>query len=185
VNRVVALLLACTLLASPLLAAQESGVEVRSAQAVLRDGVWLVSARIDYRLSREVMEALRSGVTITFGLEVELSELRRWWLDAGVVSIRQEAQLSYEPLSDGYVVRNLTTGQQQSFTAIYAAVRALGRVSDLPLIEDAQLDPAGRYEVALRAALDQEDLPGPLRLLAFWNSDLGLESSWYRWPLRD
>jgi hypothetical protein len=184
VKKFAAILLGLMLLAPPLWAA-DSGIEIRSAQTVLREGLWLVDARIDYRLSNEVLEALRNGVTITFGIEVELAEYRRWWLNAGVVRIRQESELSYEPLSDGYLVRNLATGQQQSFTALYAAVRALGRVSDLPLIEDAQLDSASRYEVALRAALDQDRLPGPLRLLAFWSSALDLESSWYRWPLRD
>lgn len=184
--RLPAVLLLFALLApAPGRAQQQSGVEVRSAQATLRDGQWLVSARIDYRFSREVIEALRNGITITFGLEIELAEQRRWWLNSTVVRIRQESQLYYEPLSDGYVIRNTGTGEQQTFTALYAAVRALGRISDLPLVADSELDPEARYEVAIRAALDQEDLPGPLRLLAFWSSGLDLASSWYRWPLRD
>ena len=185
-NRIAAFLLCLAMLAPGAVGAQQqSGVEVRNAQATLRDGLWLVSGRIDYRFSREVTEALRNGVTITFGLEIELVEPRRWWLDSTVVRIRQESTLSYEPLSDGYVVRNTRTGEQQTFTALYAAVRALGRISDLPLVADADLDPEASYEVAMRAALDQEALPGPLRLLAFWSSGLDLESDWYRWPLRD
>jgi hypothetical protein len=186
VNSIATLILCIALLVSPAARAQqESGVEVRSALATLRDGQWLVSGRVDYRFSRDVIEALRNGVTITFGLEIELAEERRWWPDAMVARIRQESQLAYDPLSDGYVVRNLATGEQQTFTAIYAAVRALGRISDLPLVADADLDPDRRYEVAMRAALDQEELPGPLRFLAFWSSGLDLESEWYRWPLRD
>lgn len=185
-NQIITRLLCLALLVPALaLAQQQSGVEVRNARATLRDGQWLVSGRIDYRFSREVTEALRNGVTITFGLETELVQQRRWWFDAAVLRTRQESQLSYEPLSDGYLVRNLRTGEQQTFTALYAAVRALGRVTDLPLVAAAELDPDASYEVAIRAALDQQALPGPLRLLAFWSTGLDLESDWYRWPLGD
>jgi len=31
--------------------------------------------------------------------------------------------------------------------------------------------------------LDQNTLPGPLRLLAFWSSGFRLESDWYVWIL--
>jgi len=37
----------------------------------------------------------------------------------------------------------------------------------------------------VRAVLDTERLPGPLRLLAFWRRDWSLGSEWYRWPLAD
>jgi hypothetical protein len=36
----------------------------------------------------------------------------------------------------------------------------------------------------LRAVLVQEELPGPLQMLAFWRGDFSLESEWYRWTLR-
>jgi hypothetical protein len=54
----------------------------------------------------------------------------------------------------------------------------------LPLIDAAVLDDEGAYDVRLRAVLDQEQFPGPLRLLAFWRRDWSIASEWYRWPLR-
>jgi len=38
--------------------------------------------------------------------------------------------------------------------------------------------------VELSRTLDQQQLPGPLRMLAFWDDDFTLESDWYRWSLR-
>jgi hypothetical protein len=163
--------------------AADPGIDVRDARSELRDGVWLVSATIDFRPSDEVVEALRNGVTITFGLEARVTQRRRFWLDADVAGLRQESRLSFEPLSQGYVVRSASSGATATFTSLEGALRALGKVEDLPVIEAALLAADEQYELALRAALDQDDLPGPLRLLAFWSSGLDLASKWYRWPL--
>lgn len=165
--------------------AGDGSITVRDATAELRAGVWLVSASIDYRLSDELLEALRNGVTITFGLEALVVENRRYWFNADVALIRQESRLSYEPVADSYVVRNTNSGATAAFTTLDGALRGLGRVEDLPVIDAALLEPGKRYELALRAALDQDDLPGPLRLLAFWSSGLDLASRWYRWPLQE
>jgi hypothetical protein len=59
----------------------------------------------------------------------------------------------------------------------------LGRIERLPLIDAAILEGGRTYELRLRAVLDVERFPGPLRLLAFWRRDWSLASDWYRWPL--
>ncbi len=45
------------------------------------------------------------------------------------------------------------------------------------------LDDDRGYDVRLRAVLDDEQFPGPLRLLAFWRRDWSIASDWYRWPI--
>lgn len=185
VKRLAAMLLGLLLLGALPGYAADPGIDVADGRVELRDGVWLVSAQVAYRPSAEVLEALRNGVTITFGLEVLVTHERRWWLDSDIAAIRRESRLSYEPLSEGYVVRNTNSGATETFATLDAALRALGRVEALPVIDAALLAPDESYTVALRAALDQDDLPGPLRLLAFWSSGLDLESRWYRWPLQD
>jgi hypothetical protein len=40
-----------------------------------------------------------------------------------------------------------------------------------------------RYEGALRARLDIEALPAPLRVFAYLSDDWRLTSEWYTWPL--
>ena len=54
----------------------------------------------------------------------------------------------------------------------------------LPLIDAALIDEDKDYAVSLRAVLDQQQFPGPLRMLAFWDDDFTLESEWYRWRLQ-
>jgi len=166
------------------LQAQDAGVEIRNASTRLEAGVWYLSAQINYRLNRDTLDALQSGIPLTFELQVELTEDRRWLPDADVASLRQDYELSWQPLSRGYLVRNKNSGDQRAHTTLFAALNDLGRVTALPLIDAALIDADGDYEVSLRAALDQQQLPGPLRMLAFWDDDFTLESDWYRWSLR-
>lgn len=158
--------------------------EVRSAVAQLRDGVYYLNAAVDYRLSTEAVDALNSGVPLGIRLDVEIIDPRRWWFDDDDVALQQSYQLDYHALSERYTVLNINSGDQDSFGSLFAALQFLGRVERLPLVDTAVLDDDRGYYVRMRASLDQEQFPGPLRLLAFWRRDWAIASEWYRWPLR-
>ena len=158
--------------------------EVRSAMAELRDGVYYLNAVIGYRLSTEAIDALHSGVPLGIRLDVEIVDPRRWWFDNDSAALRQSYQLDFHALSERYIVLNVNSGHQASFASLPAALEYIGRVERLPLIDTAVLEDDRGYNVRLRASLDQEQFPGPLRLLAFWRRDWSIASEWYRWPLR-
>jgi hypothetical protein len=157
--------------------------EVRSAVAELRNGVYHLNAVIAYRLSTEAMDALQSGVPLGIRLDIEIVHPRRWWFDSEV-ALQQSYQLEYHALSERYIVLNVNSGDQSSFASLFAALEHLGRIDRLPLIDAAVLEDGRAYDVRIRALLDQEQFPGPLRLLAFWRRDWSIASEWYRWPLR-
>ncbi len=168
----------------PILVAPDPGrFEIRSASAELHSGVYFLNASISYRLSSEARSALLSGVPLTIRLDVEVMNSRRFWFDNAVASLRQRYQLEYHALSERYLVVNLNSGDQASFATLFAALASLGRIDELPLIDAALLAPGHDYDLRLRAVLDVEQLPGPLRLLAFWRRDYSIGSDWYRWPL--
>jgi hypothetical protein len=158
--------------------------EVRSAMAELRGGVYFVNATISYRLSTEARDALHAGVPLGIRLDMEIIHPRRWWFDNENAALRQAFQLEYHALSERYIVLNVNSGEQASFASLFAALDHLGRVERLPLIDTAVLEDGRGYYVRLRAVLDEEQFPGPLRLLAFWRRDWSIASEWYRWPLR-
>jgi hypothetical protein len=158
--------------------------QVQSAVAQLRDGVYYLNAVVEYRLSTEAIEALHSGVTLGIRLDVEIVDPRRWWFDNDAAALQQSYQLDYHALSERYTVLNVNSGDQASFGSLFAALQYLGRVERLPLIDTPVLDDDRGYYVRMRASLDQEQFPGPLRLLAFWRRDWSIASDWYRWPLR-
>ena len=113
-------------------------------------------------------------------------ELRRRTLvfDDDSVALRQSYQLDYGAVSERYIVLNVNSSDQASFASMFSALEYMGRVERLPLIDTAVLEDDRGYYVRMRASLDQEQFPGPLRLLAFWRRDWSIASEWYRWPLR-
>ena len=158
--------------------------QVQSAVAQLRDGVYYLNAVVDYRLSTEAVDALHSGVPLAIRLDVEIVDPRRWWFDNDAATLQQSYKLDYHALSERYTVLNVNSGDQASFGSLFAALQYLGRIERLPLIDTPVLDDDRGYYVRMRASLDQEQFPGPLRLLAFWRRDWSIASEWYRWPLR-
>ncbi len=157
---------------------------IRDASVELGSGVYFLNASIEYRLSTEARMALQSGVPLTIRLEVELLNKRRFWFDNEDAALRQLYQLEYHALSERYIVQSLNSGDQATFSTVFAALDYLGRINHLPLIDATLIDPDREYDIRLRAVLDVEQFPGPLRLLAFWRRDWSLGSDWYRWRLQ-
>ena len=174
-------------LAPHLAQAQEDpgGFDVRSASIVLESGVYYLDTLIEYRLSSDAREALDAAVPLTVQLEVEFINSRWFWGGENVGNLRQSYQLQYHSLSERYIVRNLNSGEQSTFATLFSALNDLGRVTRLPLIDAALLDPNQNHDVRIRALLSTEDMPGPLRFLAFWRRDVAQRSDWYRWQLED
>lgn len=174
-------------LVPPTVQAQEDpgSFDVRSASVTLESGVYYLDTWVEYRLSSDAREALDAGVPLTIQLEVEFINPRWYWVDENVGVLLQSYQLQYHSLSERYIVRNLNSGEQSTFATLFSALNDLGRITRLPLIDAALLNPNQDYDVRIRALLSTEDFPGPLRFLAFWRRDWSLRSDWYRWQLED
>lgn len=181
----VGVVVALFLVGYPRAQAQEDpgSFDVRSASVALEEGVYSLDAWVEYRLSTEAREALDAGVALTIHLDVEFLDPRWYWADENSGDLRQSYQLKYHALSERYIVLNVNSGEQTTFATLFSALNFLGRITELPLIDAALLDPGEEYDVRIRVQLSTEDIPGPLRLLAFWRRDWSLRSDWYRWSL--
>jgi hypothetical protein len=156
---------------------------VRSASTRIVDGVHTLDARLQLVLSSEALEALSSGVPLTIELQLELIRVRRFVWDDDAAELATRFELEYRPLSQRYIVRNLNSGEQESFATLYSALNNLGRIQGLPVIDDALLEPGKNYRIRLRAMLNTQQYPAPLRLLLFWRGEWQLESEWVEWTL--
>jgi hypothetical protein len=157
--------------------------EVRSASTELVGGVYMLDARLQLVLSSEALKALNSGVPLTIELQMQVIRSRRFYLDALDAELAFRFELEYRPISQRYIVRNLNTGNQDSFATLYSALNNLGRVQRLPVIDETLLVPDRDYRVRLRALLATEQYSAPLRLLFFWRDEWQLKSEWYEWKL--
>lgn len=158
--------------------------DVRSARTTLNGAVHELEARLQLILSQDALDALNSGVPLTIELNFEVIRVRGLWIDALEAALTVTYELEYRPLSQRYIVRNLNSGDQDSFATLYSALNNLGRIQGLPVIDDALLDPGSRYRLRLRALLSTRQYPAALRILFFWRSQWQLESKWFEWTLR-
>jgi Domain of unknown function (DUF4390) len=86
-------------------------------------------------------------------------------------------------LSQRYLVRNLSTGEQQDFGTLQAALERLSEIRGLPFIDAALVDPGRKYEGRVRAVVDLNSGSEALRWILFWTDDWSVTSEWYEWPL--
>jgi hypothetical protein len=162
---------------------REGYFEVRSASTQATGGVHVLDARLQLVLSSEALAALESGVTLTIEMQVQVIRVRRFLVDSVDAELAVRYELEYRPLSQRYIVKNLNSGDQDSFATLYSALNNLGRVQALPVIDDELLLPNREYRLRLRAMLNTQQYPAALRLLFFWRGQWQLQSEWFEWPL--
>ena len=157
-------------------------LEVRSAYVNVDGGVFLLHARVEYPVNPAMRAALRDGITLTFDLDTRVERQRRYWFNAEIVALTLRRELAYHTVTERYVVRDVRSGDQQSFATLEEALQQLGTVDGWPILVEPQLD-GGEYRVGVRAGVRRGRLPASLRILMFWTNDWLRESEWYSWSL--
>jgi len=160
-----------------------SEFRILNADTRLVDGVYRLNAAIDYDLTAPVREALLNGIALVFEIQIEVFRGRPYWWDVSVADLKQSHRLSYHSLSRQFVVENLNTGLQQTFSDLPSALRHQGAVRQLPLIDAALLDKNQIYIASLQARLAINELPLPIRVSAYLSRAWRLTSRWYTWDL--
>jgi hypothetical protein len=161
-----------------------SDARIRDVRTLLSDGVYRLGARIDFTLNDTLQQALQNGVPLVLELRIEVIREREWLWAERVAHLRQRFGLQFHALTRRYLVDNYSTDVQYSFLELEEALDYIGNIYDLPLIDANLLKPQYTYWVRMRADLDIESLPTPVRLWAYLGSDWSLRSDWHQWPLQ-
>ncbi len=156
---------------------------IHDVQLEERQGQHYLSLQIDYHLSKVALEALSNGVPLTLELRVMVEKQWGSFWEQRPQEIKLRHQVRYHALTGLYRVVDLQSGEAKSFVTQDAALYALGEHTRLKLISSDQLVPGNDYNVRLRADLDIESLPLPLRPLAYFHRGWKLSSGWTQWPL--
>ena len=163
-------------------AAQSAEFIVRFASTGVDKDVVFINSDIDIELSEGSIEALENGVPLTFQFDFEVRR-STWVWNSTIAKVTARYQLSAHALTGQYVLRNLNLGTAQSFVSLDSAKAALGSVRKFPLIDHHLLDAAYQHTWRIRASLDIEALPAPLRPLAYLKSLWSRGTEWYEWQL--
>lgn len=175
------LFLAWALTAATWVAAEIGVKEVRARND---RGMLVLDARIGYGFSGEALEALDNGVPLTLEVHVQLRSADAWVWDDSLVDQRLRYVIRYKPLSERYLVTQLPGDSGRSYVTRDAAIAALGEIEGLQLVSEERLqEEEGPFEIQIKASLDIDELPLPLKPMAYLLPSWKLSSGWTKWPL--
>jgi hypothetical protein len=169
----------------PLAGAAADGIEFeRIALTLSADGRILLDADIGYDLNPTILEALENGVPLTFETHVQMRRANAWLWQPDTVEHRLRTVLKYRPLSGLYELRNLQGDERLAFATRDAALRTLGKIVAMPIIDRSALELDADYLVRIEVRLDIESLPLPMRPRAYLSRDWSMSSDPWEWRLR-
>ena len=174
----------CLALVLPARASRAGDFKVESASTSVVDGQVVLDAHIDYRFSDAALEALGNGVPLIIEVQIEIEKDDAWPWERSVLDTRRRYRFRHHALAGTYQVEDLESASLLNFATREAAIRTLGTIRGLPLIEHAALQTGEHYTARIRAFLDIEALPLPLRPLAYLSPSWRLASDWLSWSLR-
>ena len=163
--------------------ATNAGFKILDASTRLTDGVYRVHADVAFDFSDEALEAMENGVALTVSIDMQVLQIHPVW-DRNVATVKALYRIQSHALSRHYVVKDLSTGESTTYPNFDEMTNQLGTIKGLPLLDDHVLEPDEQYRVRLRASLERESLPTPLRLLAYFSSSWRLSSDWTTWLLQ-
>lgn len=157
--------------------------DVQSAWVNVRDGVFEVNAHSVFPVDDDLRTALEDGATIHLDLQAVVEKKRRYWMNATLVDVVLRRELSWDAVSERFVLRNAERGEHLSFAGLGDALQSAGIVENWPVVVEPQLDQDASYEMRVRASMHRRSLPGILSTIMFWSDGGTLRSDWSKWIL--
>jgi hypothetical protein len=136
-------------------------------------------ARISFTLrkafSPEMVEALKSGIEISFKTIVRVERVHRNWFDTTVGEVTFSRSVRYDSLSRVYLL-NRGKGEE-SVPDIFAALSGMTQYEVIvPL--DFEVERGKTYRAWVRTRLDKVGLSEPLRSIFFFSSLWDVQTDW-------
>ena len=164
-----------------MLDANAKGIVIENVNIAHENGRYTLAADIRYELSEVVLEALHKGVALTLMRTVAVVQPRPLLWDQVIVKQRYSHTLSYQALTNQYRLTIDNSPLIQSFPTLESALTEIGTLRDVAVpLFDRALRLKDEY-VGIRAWLDIESLPVPMRLRAYIWPKWRHNSGWYRW----
>ena len=161
----------------------EPGFTVLTAESQLVDGVVRLDVLFGLTFSDDLVEALQNGVSLNLLIDIEILKERNYVWSKQVAKIEQRYQISYQPLTNLYVLNNLNSDLVFQFPTLESLLAVITVLHDFPLLDYSLLEADASYRGDIRISVDRESFPVPLRLMSYVSGDWHLASDWYSWPL--
>jgi len=163
-------------------ASEKTRISIKTASLVSTGQIHLLNAEVKYGLTRETIQALYNGITLTFNVDLSVIEGRPWLWNKHIKTTTLRYQIKYHTLAETYQISDKTNNVHLNFSTLSAALSSLGRLKDIP-INSIKTPNDSTIIASLKAYLNIEALPLPMRPLAYINSGWYLRSNTFLWPL--
>ena len=142
-------------------------------------------ARVRFTLQNaftpEMVEALKSGIEITFKTTVEVDRVYRNWFNRAMGKVEYTRSVRYEALSRVYRLHR--DDGDELLPDVLAALERMTRFEVVvPVTGD--VEKGKPYRARVRARLDKVGLSEPLRSIFFFSSLWDVETDWARGDLK-
>jgi hypothetical protein len=180
----VVLALAMLTVVTASLAEEDEPFVVKRAEFNLDESMLMLDLEFDSHIPDFIAIAIDQGFAVPLMFEIEIRAEKPYWVDAKVVSLKQQYMLHYQPMLDSFVVLDVNTAERHYFDERKAAVQFIELVYNYPMLDINNLAADKKYYARVRFGIDSEELPLPLQSSWFWDSDWDLQSEWYEWEVR-
>jgi hypothetical protein len=125
----------------------------------------------------EMVEALKSGIEISFRTIVRVERVHKGWFDTTLGNLKFSRSVKYDVLSRVYRLNR--EGKEDLLPDIHAALAGMTKYEvSVPLTFEAE--PGKTYRAYIRTRLDKVGLSEPLRSILFFSSIWDIETEWAR-----
>jgi len=163
---------------------QEQGsFSIQSVNTELNDGVLILDANIDLNLTDRAIDAIYSGINLSFYVDIEMNRYRRFWFNESIATLRQEYDLAYNEITERFTVINLNSTEVSTFASLESALNFLGRISRLPILDASLIDQSTNHFIELRSGMVIDSDSRFDRIINILRRDENIESDWFEWQV--
>ena len=171
------------LIGSPSVAQEAPAFNIKTASFTLQDTLLLLDSTIEINLPGYINKAIDQGFAVPLMFEVEALVYSKYWFDEKLLSLKQQYQLHYLPMLSAYAIYDLNANQRTYFDSRQEALRYLTVIYAYPMFDIKNINQSGRVYIRMRAGIDVDELPLPLKSSSLWNNDWALQSDWFEWKV--
>ncbi len=154
---------------------------ISEVSGTIRVGEARVRFTLRNAFTPEMVEALKSGIEITFKTNVEVERVHRNWFNRPMGHVVYTRSVRYDALSRVYRLHR--DDGDELLPDVLAALDRMTRFEVVvPLTED--VEKGKHYRARVRARLDKVGLSEPLRSIFFFSSLWDVETDWARGDLK-
>ena len=161
----------------------QGNFNIQSVNTELNDGVLILDANINLNLPDRAIDAIYSGINLSFYIDIEMNRYRRFWFNESIATLRQEYDLTYNEITERFTIINLNSNEVSTFVTLDSALNFLGRISRLPILDASLIDQSTNHFIELRIGMLIDSDSRFDRIINILRRNESIESDWFEWQV--